>query len=934
MQKLLSFSSRLAFSCLILLFLLTSSMKAQNLPAEFHYSADGKILSRGDELASGLYDRTIIRDIHIDFPQTNYWSLLTANYSTETDIPATLTLDGITYDSVGVRFRGNTSYQMIGNSQKKSFAVAADFIHPDQLIMGYKNLKFNNAHQDASFLREVLYNRMAKKYTPIAKANFIHLFINNLDWGVYPNIQDLDKTYLKEWFLSNDGAKFRATVEGSGPGGGGGPGWGDGTAGMNYLGADSTLYKKYYSLKSTEVDESWQKLIHVCQVLSTAAVNNMEVVSQTLDIDKILWYLAVENIFADDDSYVMKGKMDYYVYYEPETALTFPLEYDGNSAFLTEAATSWSPFKNVSNANYPLLNKLLNIPEWRQRYLAHYRTILDETFTTANASAIIDTLDSQIKGLVAADTKKLYPTSQYTSAIPALKSFVTSRRNYLISNSEVAQVAPQIVFADYTNSNDESSAPFAGEQAYIKANVSSGNGISKVNLFYDDGLIGTFQKTSMADDGLHHDGAAADGIFGGTIPGFNAGTLVRYYIEAVSANAALSSSYLPQGAEHDVFAYTVLAPLSGNGVVINELLASNATNETDEAGDHDDWVELYNNNNFQVNLSGYYVSDDITLPTKWQIPSGTSIPANGYVIIWADNEEAEGPLHANWKISSSGESIYLLDASQVLLDSVNFGQQVVDKGFARVPNGTGGFVIQDATYKASNNIQHTSNGVVINEVLASNTTGATDEAGDLEDWVELYNNNNFNVNLSGFHLSDDGGILDKWTFPSGTNIAAHGYLIIWADNEGTEGPLHASWKISNGGESVTFSDPLLQILDQVAFGPQGADTAYARVPNGIGNFIQQAPTFNANNETTSATHDLAHHDIQLYPNPVQDVIMIKADDEVIGKEYFISDMMGRVLKTGILSQTLNAIDVTALATGQYLFIIRNKTSIPVKLIKL
>jgi hypothetical protein len=469
-------STRLALPCISFLLLIGFSLKAQDLPAEFHLSPDGKILSRGDELASGLYDRTLVREVHIDFPQANYWTLLTSNYSTETDIPASLTIDGTTYDSVGVRFRGNTSYQMIGSSQKKSFAVAADFVREDQRIMGYKNLKFNNAHQDASFMREVLYNRMAKKYTPIAKANYIHLFLNNVDWGVYPNIQDVDKTYLKEWFLSNDGAKFRATVEGQGPGGGGGPGWGDGTAGMNYLGTDTAQYQKYYTLKSSDVEESWQKLLHACQVLSTATANTKEEVRQALDIDKILWFLAVENIFADDDSYIMKAKMDYYVYYEPETALTFPLEYDGNSAFLTEAATSWGPFKNATNANYPLLSKLLAIPEWRQRYLAHYRTILNETFTTANANAIIDSLDDQIKALVAADTKKLYSTSQYTNAIPALKTFVSNRRNYLVGNSEVTQVAPQISEATYLNNNGEALAPKAGEEAFVTAAINSTTG--------------------------------------------------------------------------------------------------------------------------------------------------------------------------------------------------------------------------------------------------------------------------------------------------------------------------------------------------------------------------------------------------------------------------------------------------------------------------
>jgi hypothetical protein len=137
-------------------------------------------------------------------------------------------------------------------------------------------------------------------------------------------------------------------------------------------------------------------------------------------------------------------------------------------------------------------------------------------------------------------------------------------------------------------------------------------------------------------------------------------------------------------------------------------------------------------------------------------PSGTLIPGNGYLILWADDQIEQGPLHMNWKLSSSGETLQLLDASQNIVDSITYGQQVTDRGYARVPNGTGAFVIQATTYNANNNIQHPTNGVVINEVLASNVSGAQDEAGDFEDWVELYNNNNFDVSLSGYHLSDDG----------------------------------------------------------------------------------------------------------------------------------------------------------------------------------
>jgi hypothetical protein len=690
-------------SLLLLGILFFQNAIGQSLPDEMYFSADGKILYTGGQAPTGFYDRTAIKDVYLNFAQSNYWTLLTTNYTTETEIPATLIYDGITYSDVGVRFRGNTSYQQTGTSQKKSFAVSTDFVNVDQDIQGYKNFKFNNAHQDATFMREVLYNRMARRHTPIAKANYIHLYLNNQDWGIYPNVQSVDKNFLEEWFTSNDGANFRANPDEGMPGGG----WGDGTAGMNYLGTSATSYQQYYNLKSTDVLDdtaAWQKLIDATQVLSLATNTNKEATKAKLDIDKALWFLAVENIFTDDDSYVMKGKMDYMVYYEPETDRTTPLEYDGNSTFESSAATTWTPFKNATNVNYPLLNKLLNIPEWRQRYLAHYRTILNETFTTANANAIIDELNTQIAALVAADPKKLYTTAQYTSGVPALKTIVANRRNYLITNTEVAQVAPVIASATYYNSVMAETVPVANESANIKATVSSTTGISKVNLYYATGLVGNFTTTEMLDDGAHNDGTAADGVYGAAIPGYAAGTFVRYYIEATANNATFSASYLPAGAEHDIFVYTVTAVQVANGVVVNELMASNSAGATDEAGEFEDWVELYNNNSTPVDLSGYYLTDDATNLAKWQIPTGTTIAANGYLIIWADEDQDQGLLHSNFKLSASGELVILSDPTQALVDSVTFGTQTANMGYARVPNGTGNFVIQSPTFNANNDI--------------------------------------------------------------------------------------------------------------------------------------------------------------------------------------------------------------------------------------
>lgn len=703
---------RRGWSCLsIFLWVLWSlggsrDVDAQNLPSEWWWSADGRTLHTGGKADPGFYHPDSIRRVDLSFPQANYWTLLGQNYASETNLLATLSVGNQVLDSVGVRFRGNTSYTTIGSSQKKSFGIETDWLRPNQDLMGFRNLKFNNAHGDATFMREVLYNQTARRYTPIAKGNFVRLFLNGQDWGLYCNVQDVDKDFLEEWFLSNDGPRFRATTGVSGGGGGPGGGWGDGTAGMNFLGVDTNLYKTYYSLKSSDIPYTWEALVKACQVLSQVPGAPQDSTRRYLDIDRILWYLAVENVFADDDSYVMKGKMDYMVYYEPETGRVFPFEYDGNSSFLSTAATSasWTPFKNVTSVNYPLLNKLLNVPEWRQRYLAHYRTILAETFNPTRLHPMIDTMNARIASLVAADTKKLTTTAAYTSGVPSLKTFVTNRYNYLSNNVEVAQQGSVILGMDqYDSSGRWNVAPLPGQVVRIRVKVANAAQTASVRLYHAEGWVGNFQRMDMWDDGLHFDSLPGDGLYGAVLPGHAAMTVVRYYAEAVANNTAQSLTYFPAGAEHDVMVYRVQGGALRNGLVINEFMAMNQGGPVDDIGENDDWIELHNVSNQAVNAGRYVLTDNPLNTTKWKFPRNTVVPAGGYLIVWADEDSSQGPYHANFKLSGLGETLYLYDSNTVLQDEVIYPNQVPDSSWARIPNGSGPFARRAHTIAANNN---------------------------------------------------------------------------------------------------------------------------------------------------------------------------------------------------------------------------------------
>ena len=179
--------------------------------------------------------------------------------------------------------------------------------------------------------------------------------------------------------------------------------------------------------------------------------------------------------------------------------------------------------------------------------------------------------------------------------------------------------------------------PVSNEEVRVTAKAQHANGVSAVKLYHATGLYGGFVAATMYDDGNHGDGAANDGVFSAELPGYEVGTYVRFYVEAATANAAGTLSYYPKGADHDVLMYQVEAVASQvNEVVINEFMASNANGPKDENDQNEDWIELYNKSNAAINLSGFFLSDNPANIKKWEIPAGTNIAANGYLIFWCD----------------------------------------------------------------------------------------------------------------------------------------------------------------------------------------------------------------------------------------------------------------------------------------------------------
>jgi hypothetical protein len=125
---------------------------------------------------------------------------------------------------------------------------------------------------------------------------------------------------------------------------------------------------------------------------------------------------------------------------------------------------------------------------------------------------------------------------------------------------------------------------------------------------------------------------------------------------------------------------------------LNELMASNVAflEDPDEPDEFPDWFEIFNPAAVSVDIGGVYLTDDPLTPTKYEIPAGVTIPGQGHLIFYADDDDEQGPAHTNFKLAGAGETLQIYDRDGVsLLDSIAFGPQTPEVAFARFPDGGG-----------------------------------------------------------------------------------------------------------------------------------------------------------------------------------------------------------------------------------------------------
>ncbi len=252
-----------------------------------------------------LYDPSVLRTLFLRFENDDWEKELADFHNTDVEVPATLTVDGKEYPNVGIHFRGMSSYMGVPAGYKRSLNLSFDFVDKNQRLNGYRTLNLLNAHEDDSFMSSVLYSHIARQYLPAPKANFVRVVINGEDWGVYANVEQFNKDFIKANYGTELGNRWK--VRGN-PGADGG---------LRYLGDELEPYRQRFTIKSRDEEKAWHDLIALCRTLEQTPPDKLEAaLDPLLDIDGTLKFLALDVALVNNDGYWVRSS-DYSLYQDP-----------------------------------------------------------------------------------------------------------------------------------------------------------------------------------------------------------------------------------------------------------------------------------------------------------------------------------------------------------------------------------------------------------------------------------------------------------------------------------------------------------------------------------------------------------------------------------------------------------------------------------------
>jgi len=402
------------------------------------------------------------------------------------------------------------------------------------------------------------------------------------------------------------------------------------------LGNDPESYRWTF-LKENATDRNhYAQMVALAKAFSLTGTALDTQMKQLMDVDEWMRGVALISLIGASDIYFNGNSHNAIFYFRPEDGKAMLFPWDMDYAFV-QATNVAFPASGSPNSL-----KLVNLPGNLHAYYSH---LYDLSLVTGDA-AYMGRWATHYSGLVG---------QNWSAAVTYLKDR-----------------------ADYVRSKLFLATPFA-----ITNNL--GNGFGVTNSPVTLGGTGAVTVKSITINGVTYP-VTWTSVTNWTV------TVPLPDVENIFTLQAYDLHGLILSNAWDTLSVTNYGLLAPRPVLINEWMAENSgpTGYPDPVDQKfQDWFELYNPNYVSVDLSGFTLTDEISKPAKWTIPTNTVIGPLGFLLVWADDEPAQngtGPyndLHATFKLSASGEALGLFSPTGVQQHTLTFGpqQQNVSQGF-------------------------------------------------------------------------------------------------------------------------------------------------------------------------------------------------------------------------------------------------------------
>ncbi|WP_419853685.1 CotH kinase family protein [Candidatus Poriferisodalis sp.] len=632
---------------------------------------------------------------------------------------ATVTVDGQTHADVGVRKKGFVGSQ---SSTKPSLKLRFDKYVDGQSLPGDMNrMTLNNSVQDPSMINTCMSYRMfAAAGSPAPRCNFATVSVNGTDLGLYVHVEEFKAPFLSHHFGNADGNLYEGTV------------------------SDFTLeFRGTFEKKTNEDADDWSDIDAVVAALSDPSDAGLTALESIVDLDRFLSFWAAEVLVGHWDGYA-GDRNNYWFYRVPGDRFVFlPWGTDGTFHLSDDP----NPFDNISDPPPSVLaltaipNRLYNHPDWRAKYVARLKQILDDAWDESELLAAVDAMAAIVQQhalpaearAAEADTERVRtfigkrrdeiladlspeppewpePEVSAPSAAGSGTLEITFETTWgsssspnplgqgtvhsLLLNGTPESIERIGVFAGHANPEERVLLPSVDVPAsIIVAGLGPDGSVNGMSLVVDPREIAAGRTLVIGVD------AIAGGIWS-IPPGASSPESFSPFTEGALelSSGGTTAGAVIAGAFSGAYGWS--PPTSGDadpsaqgadssetpldvGLVINEVAAK---------GDPLDWFELHNASRVPIALDGFEMADDLTdVGKRVPFPAGTVIQPGAYMQFSLDKDGWPG-----FALGSDEElGIWLLDGTLVASVDWDDGQSGAGQSYARVPDVTGGFATVD-----------------------------------------------------------------------------------------------------------------------------------------------------------------------------------------------------------------------------------------------